>query len=668
MTVDLALLSLVKPAPPGFLYREQLTARDVRRGAFILYAPSRAAAEAALAAWPVQLYGLLITPGAALHLEPAPGGLLQMTLREQDLPALPAWLKVVCPLVQALAEQQEQGRVLTLEVERLILDRTQAATEFANYRTSLLAENQVRRRAEQALRSSEERLHAIYDSVSDAIFIHHPETGKIQDVNRRACEMYGYERDEILTKTVPELSSPEPQYAGPVAVDLVRQARIAPQSFVWRARHKSGRLFWVEVTLRCAVIQEAESILVTVRDITERRQAEEQARYLEAQLLQNQKLESLGVLAGGIAHDFNNLLLAIMGNAELAGSDLSPTSPARGFLNEIDRASRRAADLCRQLLAYAGRGQLQSQPLNLNEVLREMDHLIEVSIPRKVSIRYDLEEALPAIQADASQIRQVILNLVINAAEALDDRSGVISLSTGSVVCSRSDLVGTTLGANLPEGRYAFFEVSDNGCGMSAEVMEKVFDPFFTTKFTGRGLGLPAVYGIVHSHQGAIRLTSAPGRGTTLRILLPVLHQAPPPPAPGSDAGWRGHGTILVVDDEEPVRVFSRHSLEKMGFRVLLAEDGRKALKWLQKLGQRPPEDPQDQVIGVLLDLTMPHMDGEETFHALRALQAELPVVISSGYNEQDVVPRFAGQTRVGFLQKPYRAAALRAVLKSMLG
>lgn len=663
--MEFTLLSLVQPPPPGFTHRDRLTTAEVRRQAFALFAPSLAAAETALAPWTGKAHGIIITTAPQVNITRTDAGWWHLTLRPADLATLPDWMRVVMPLMAGELQEAERRQTLSLEVERLAADRAQAAAEFTHFRASLLAENHERRRIELALRASEVRFRTIYNSVSDAIFIHHAHTGDILEVNQRACELFGYSEEELKRLRVPDLSDLDTEYGEERAMTRIHGALQQTQSFTWHSRHKSGRLFWSEVHMRSAFILGVESVLVTVRDISDRKAAEETQHRLEAQLLQTQKLESLGVLAGGIAHDFNNLLLTILGNVDLAVAELSPTAPGRNYLTEIEGAARRAADLCRQMLAYAGKGRFVVQAISLNELIREMDHLLEVSTSKKASLRYHLADQVPAIHADTTQIRQIIMNLVTNASEAIGDHVGTITVSTGTTTLTRADLAACTLGAGLPEGCYAYIEVADTGCGMPPDMLPKVFDPFFSTKFTGRGLGLATVYGLVRSHQGALQLESAPGRGTTFRVLLPALQQSAAPAEAPTDAAWRGQGTVLVVDDEESVRTFTRHALEKSGFSVLLAEDGQKAVELFQARPQAPGTP--DEIVCALLDLTMPRMDGEETFRALRARQANLPVIVTSGYSEQEVVPRFGHETRIGFLQKPYRAAGLRAALKNLL-
>lgn len=288
----------------------------------------------------------------------------------------------------------------------------------------------------------------------------------------------------------------------------------------------SGEIVWLRNIIVVVCENEVPIKLRGVMvDITKQKKAEEERRRIEAQLLRTQKQESLGVLAGGIAHHYNNLLTAIVGNAELAMTDLSPGSRARNWIQQIGVATKRAAELTHQMLAYSGKGRFVVQMINLSQIISEMTHLLELSVSNKCALQYDLEENLPAVEVDAAQIRQVIMNLIINASEAMEDRNGMIAIRTGSQHCDRAYLSESYLDENLAVGEYVYLEVADTGCGMTAAIRSRIFDPFFTTKFTGRGLGLAAVLGIVRGHQGAIKIYSEPERGTTFRVLFPSTNE-----------------------------------------------------------------------------------------------------------------------------------------------
>ncbi|MFA6544506.1 MAG: PAS domain-containing protein [Limisphaerales bacterium] len=396
----------------------------------------------------------------------------------------------------------------------------------------------------------------------------------------------------------------------------------------------------------------------------DRERAERERLGIERKMVESQKLESLGVLAGGIAHDFNNLLTTILGNASLLRFDLEDDSPFQGPLAQIETTSLRAADLCKQMLAYSGRGRFQLKRLDLARLVEDTADLLRVSISKKVVLEFNFGSDVPAVEGDPTQLRQIVMNLVINASEAIGERGGTITLSTGMVSADRSYLATACLSPELPAGDYVFIEVGDDGCGMAPEVLARIFDPFFTTKFTGRGLGLAAVLGIVRGHRGGMKVCSEPGRGTSFRLLLPVAAGAVTATEAGSAASpekWRGQGHVLVVDDEEAVRLISTRLLESLGFKVTVAADGRAGVEAFQR-------EPGSFVL-VLMDLTMPHLDGVQAFGQMRGIRPDVKIVLMSGFNEHDAVSGPATRGLAGFLQKPFDYAALvekvRAVLEA---
>jgi PAS domain S-box-containing protein len=514
----------------------------------------------------------------------------------------------------------------------------------------------------QRLAKSEDRFISIFNNISDSIFIHDAVSGAIVDANESVFGMFGYRREEAIMLDVNEISLGASPYSRVEALQWIRHAAVAsiPVVFEWRCKRKDGSLFLAECSMRKTCIGGDDFVIVAVRDITERKQAEEQRYKLEQQMLHVQKLESLGVLAGGIAHDFNNILLSITGNASLALMRLGLESPVVHHLQEIEKAADRAADLARQMLAYSGKGRFVLEALNLNLIVEEMATMLQVSISKKALLRQNLTSQLPSIVADATQIRQIVMNLAINASEAIGENNGVISISTGCMDCDQHYLRETWFDQNLEEGMYVYLEVSDTGCGMSRETMEKIFDPFFTTKFSGRGLGMAAILGIVRGHRGAIKVYSEPGRGSTFKILLPASGR----PAelcrgPQNDRAWQGQGTVLLVDDEDAIRAIGTEMLKELGFHVITASDGRVAVELFQR--------EQDRIDLVVLDLTMPHMNGEDAFRELRRIKPTVKVIISSGYNEQEVTQKFIGKGLAGFIQKPYKMSTLTDVIRTIL-
>ena len=403
-------------------------------------------------------------------------------------------------------------------------------------------------------------------------------------------------------------------------------------------------------------------VLGTYEDITESKRAEEEQRRLEAQIQHAQKLESLGILAGGIAHDFNNLLTAVLGYADLALTDMAPAGPGRPHVEEIRRAALRARDLTNQMLAYSGKGHFVVERLQLGDVLNEMGTLLESAIPKKTSLRYALAENLPPVEVDVAQIHQVVMNLVTNAAEAIGERGGLITLATGRQLTTEEYLARLGAEEELSPGEYVFLEVSDDGTGMDEETRGRIFDPFFTTKFHGRGLGLAAVQGILRGHGGAITVYSEPGRGSTFKVLLPAdagrtadAQEADD----GTTTAGAMSGTVLVVDDEASVLEVTTKMLGRCGLVTLTARDGIEALEIFR--------DRRDDISLIILDMTMPRMDGEETFRELRALAPDVRVILTSGYNEQDATNRFVGKGLAGFMQKPFTLGGLRRRLQELM-
>jgi PAS domain S-box-containing protein len=388
-------------------------------------------------------------------------------------------------------------------------------------------------------------------------------------------------------------------------------------------------------------------------DVTERRSLEEKLR-------SSQKLESIGLLAGGIAHDFNNLLTGIMGNAGLALQILPKPSPAAPLMQNVVHASERAADLTQQLLAYAGKGKFVVAPLDLSALVRQIANLVQSTISKMVRLEMELDGSLPMVEADASQIQQVVMNLVINAAEAIGERGGTVRVKTGLRAAGERDVKEHFAAEELKPGNYVFLEVQDTGSGMDRETLGRIFDPFFTTKFTGRGLGLAAVSGIVRGHRGAIRVSSEPEKGSTFQVLLPAsTTYATAGKQADVEEDLQGSGLILVIDDEETVRSTAGAALSGYGYGVELAENGGQAMEAFRS---RPGEFDV-----VLLDLTMPVLGGETVLRLIKEIRPDIPVIVSSGYSEVDANSRFAPGALAGFLQKPYTGATLAQKVKAAL-
>ncbi len=516
--------------------------------------------------------------------------------------------------------------------------------------------------AEEALRESESRFKNIFEYANDGILLVDIETRKFLMGNMSLCNMLGFLPEEISSCGTSDIIPEDAlNYVMDIFEKQIRREIILARDIP--LKRKDGTIIYADVNSSLVEVKGKTYICGFLRDISRRKKAEEEHRKVEEKLQQAQKLESLGVLAGGIAHDFNNMLMVVLGNAELAQMEISETSPARQRLEDINNVAIKAADLCKQMLAYSGKGRFVIRSVDLTETVSEMGRMLEVSVSKKAILNYSLEKGLPAIEADAVQIRQIIMNLIINASEAIGEKSGVISVKTGLMECDSKYLKETQFHGDIEEGAYVYLEIADTGSGMDKATMEKIFDPFFTTKFTGRGLGLAAVLGIVRGHKGGLKVSSEPGKGTTFRVFFPVMLsvQAAVTSEKKEEPGaFKGSGTILIVDDDESIRVLCRLLLERIGFDVLSASDGREALDVFNKH--------HADIRCVILDLTMPHMDGEETFRQLIKIDPDIRVIMSSGYNEQEIAQKISGKGYTGFIQKPYSLNNLTDILKKALG
>jgi PAS domain S-box-containing protein len=484
--------------------------------------------------------------------------------------------------------------------------------------------------------------------------------GRIVATNEKYVSFFGFAKPEAMVGHS-YLDFVAPGFREVAARELARLvAKGTTRDLELALSGGDGRTSFFEFNANVEDTKDGLQIHGFFRDISERRRAIEERRAIEAKLQEAQKLESLGVLAGGIAHDFNNLLTGVLGNASLIGAEIPDDSPARAFLEQIEKSAARAADLCKQLLAYSGKGRFDVKAVGINDLIQETTNLLKLSISKRATLDFRLAPSLPQVLADATQIRQIVMNLVINASEAISGHDGVISIATGTRRLDAAALAAARAAPEAKDGEYVWFEIADTGCGMAPEVLARIFDPFFTTKFTGRGLGLAAVLGIVYGHCGALTVGSEPKQGTVFRIFLP----ASPATAESASArtpaagNWRGTGSALVVDDEETVRNIASRLLQHLGFKVSVAVNGREALKIFPTL---------TDLRFVFLDLTMPHMDGPETFRELRRLNPDTRFLIMSGFSEQDVATRFANEPFVDFIEKPFNLTQVRDKLRRLL-
>ncbi len=521
-----------------------------------------------------------------------------------------------------------------------------------------------RKTAEEALRESEERYRVLVENGPDGVVLAAAGDGRLVMVNSRAAQLHGYDSPEEMVAS------------GKAALDFVSSEDHSRVRSEVRKLVDNGRVTSLECTLlrkdgtpmaaeiSAALVHgpngQCAGCILIERDTSARERTRQDNRRLELQIQQAQKMESLGILAGGIAHDFNNLLTVVIGNASLAIMKSPHSSPLQGYLTGIETAAKRAAALSSQMLAYSGKGRFVVEPTSLNQVVTEMGCLLEASISKKVALRYDLAKDLPAILADVTQLRQVIMNLLTNASEAIGEQQGEICVTSGARECDQAYLRNAFMHPELAAGTYVHLDVTDTGCGMDQSTLARIFDPFFSTKFTGRGLGLCALLGIVRGHKGAILVRSTPSRGTSFRLLFPAAAAPKNVEVAAVEPGeWRGEGTILLVDDEPGVLEVASTLLKQIGFSVLTAENGRRGVALFR--------DHLAEISCVLLDLKMPEMDGWEALAELKRIKRDVRVILSSGYSEQESVSGVLANELAGFLHKPYDYAEIVNTLRSVL-
>ncbi len=465
-----------------------------------------------------------------------------------------------------------------------------------------------------------------------------------------ACErQMGYKREDLIGKPLSTL------YYDEGGRDLFLQALQSSggdlHHFEVCLRHRDGSRIWSEVNAQYFRDEQGQvaGIEGNVRNIVERKKAEQDSQELTGQLQQAQKMESIGVLAGGIAHDFNNMLVGVMGNAELAMLDAAAHDDMRQYLQKIFHSARRGADLVKQMLAYSGQGRLSMGHQNFNSLIADVSELLSTVIGKKITLEQVLMDDLPDVLGDRNQLTQLVMNLMTNAAEAMAGKPGVIHLRTGVRHLAALDFSSMYMATDLAEGMFVFVEVKDSGCGMDADTKSRIFDPFFTTKETGTGLGLAALLGIVRSHDGTLAVHSEQGKGSRFSVFLPLVEsRALQPELDTAEFEIQSHvpAAVLLVDDEEGVRDVAARLLEREGVRVLTAVDGQNAVDMYRQHAQ--------EITLVLMDLTMPEMDGEQAFHAIRAINPQASIVLSSGFLDAGAIDRLRLHGLAGFVKKPY--------------
>ena len=524
------------------------------------------------------------------------------------------------------------------------------AVLFERFKRWLARAKAERRRSEETLRDSEGRLRQVIDLVPHLIFAKDQE-GRFILANRAVANAYGTTPEKLLGKTDADFSRSAEDVQRLRAADLEvlesGESKVIPDVPLTDAGGKERILEITKIPFTFAN-SDLPSLLGIAIDVTEVKKAEAERRQLEDQMQHLQKLESLGILAGGVAHDFNNILVGVLGNAELALGELPEDSPTRPKIQRIVTSAERAAELVHQLLAYSGQGRFVVERLDLSRITDGVSDLISASISKKADVTVTATHSDAYVEADPAQLHQVLINLMTNASEALGEKTGRITVTTGRMQAGREDLNGTAGAGDLPAGEAAFVEVADDGCGMDAETRARIFDPFFTTKFVGRGLGMAAVLGIVRGHDGAIHIDTEQGRGTTVRLMLPL---APPPSRPDKPRAPRAEDElpdrpILVADDDPAVREFLTEALERSGGTVLLASDGAEAVETYRRRSS--------DVAVVLLDMTMPVMGGAEALRELRRIHPGVRVVLMSGFSEELATTALGNRGPDGFLQKPF--------------
>lgn len=490
---------------------------------------------------------------------------------------------------------------------------------------------------------------AVFDAVNEAILIHDPETGVVLDANDTSLHMYGVGERPVIGMSLEDLSSGEPPYDREHAmVYLKRAIEEGPQAFPWRSRRANGELFWAEVSVRYAMVASEPRILSVIRDVSERRE-------LERRVHEAEKLTAVGRLAGGVAHDFNNQLVGIIGNAEFLRRRL-PVAGDERLRQSVDAildSGERAADLTRQLLAFARKGRDRALAVDLHRLILEVVALMEHSIDKRISIERELRAERSVTLGDPSALQNALLNLAINARDAMPE-GGRLRFETENTEVGP----GQNLGVKLSPGRYVRLSISDTGVGMSLEVARHAFEPFFTTKGSGTGMGLAAVYGTLRDHDGSVELETEPGRGTTFTLYLPVTTKDPAPsPQPPVAVDQAERGRVLVVDDEPAVARVVRDVLVGVGYEVDVCEGGRSAL---ERFGP-------DRYDIVLLDITMPDVDGVEILQRMRQLDPRVRVLLMTGHASGAIRERLRDYPDVSILSKPFSNERLALAVRRAL-
>lgn len=599
-------------------------------------------------------------------------------------PVIDTWLKLTHPDDKDRVEQEMnshlRGEAHFLEVEQRLKSRSGKwkwvlakgrIIERDDYGAPLLMAGTMIdidavKRLNQQVASSETLYTTVFENTGTATLVTEEDTS-ISSGNQRAAELLGIPADELdgrhnWTEFVPEDCIE-------MMLDYHRRRRIGddsvPQHYESRFIRPDGNT--LDVLVSVAMIPDSSKSVVSLLDITDLKKSEQKRLEMEREVRYAQRLESLGVMAAGIAHDFNNLLMVIMGNADLIRKSSPKATSTYKYADHIVQASGKAADICKQMLAYSGDQNLVVEDIDLNLEIKKISRMLEMSVAKNAVLQYRLAEGIPSVAVDIMQIRQVILNLVINASEAVEAQSGYVTLSTGAMDCGVEDLKSLYIDDKLHPGRYVYIKVQDTGVGMDDNTLRHIFDPFFTTKFPGRGLGMSTVLGVVRGHLGTVKIESEKDKGSSVMILLPTSARKSAPAdaaaAPASDKspepGKRPEGKVLLVDDEDGILEVASAMLRSLGMDVLTAEDGREAI--VVHGAHR------DEIACIVMDLSMPHIGGDEATRRIREIDPDVPIIISSGYSADRIEDIFKDIPINGFVNKPYERKALGAAISDAL-
>lgn len=578
-------------------------------------------------------------------------------------------------LTKASLDRDRNAEALARSVEELKSAHTEMEARVVERTSRLRDEIAERRRAEEALRESQTHYHKVTSLLTDFNLAArfdtegklHIEwlTGADRDESQSTTRLMGM--DEWRSLIHPDdFEAARKNFAAALneqVMDFETRIVIDGSPDRWM----KGRMMGERIASTGEIM-----IYASGRDVTREKLAEEEIATLHERIREGQRLESLGALSRGVAHDFNNLLSVILGNASIIGESLSPESPLHKRVEHIRKSARYAADIAMQMLTYSGSASVSPEPLDLSQVVGEMSELIEAGTKHRIEVELDIDPRLPKIMGDPSQIRQVVLNLITNASEAMSEAGGRVLLRTGTIHVGSNGVPGLRLTSEMTPGDYVYLEVTDNGPGLDAKTQARVFDPFFSTKMSGRGLGLAVVRGIVHAHNAAIALTSVPGSGTRFRVLFPEIDAATLHEIASSEVETRTirgdeslaelgslAKTILIIDDDESVSEIAQAVLLRAGYDVLVAIGGSEGIELFEKN--------HDKIALVILDLAMPDMSGEDVLGHIREMAPDVPALFSSGYASSMAAKRIRFTHRVDFLGKPYEPETLIERVEALL-